>query len=225
RHYITLLCLTEPIEEFMENTYYQLIPHIYVPEPSVMAEVLRSIEASGNIEYLPKIWSDMVIFDQTDRENLLTLILKIMINNEPIQSDLIAKFSNIAWDIWNKIEDQDETRVKKLNPTGKILGDIMVLLLKNKDFERACIIMNKLDQDQQSVLGVPSFEALSLFVDNCIEMKLPSGAINCIQYASDSGFEEVETLALKLNTALTLDETHLSRLSKIVSPDILQKSN
>lgn len=48
---------------------------------------------------------------------------------------------------------------------------------------------------------------------------------NCIQYASDSGFEEVGALALKLNTALTLDEIHLSRLSKIVSPDILQKCN
>lgn len=98
----------------MENVYYLLVPHIYIPEPSVMVEVLRSIEASGNIEYLPKIWSDMVIFDQTDRENLLILILNIMINNEPTQSDLIAKFSNIAWNIWNKIEDQDETRFKKL---------------------------------------------------------------------------------------------------------------
>lgn len=63
------------------------------------------------------------------------------------------------------------------SPTGEILGNIMVLLLKNKDFERACVIMDKLDQDQQSVLGVPDFEALSLFVDNCIDLKLPSRAI------------------------------------------------
>jgi len=111
---------------------------------------------------------------------------------------------------------------KKLDFSGEMLGKIMMLALRNNDFEKACIVMDKLDKNQQTVLGVPDFEALVLFVDNCIIQKLPSRAINCIQYAADSGYEEAATLAINLNKALTLDETHLSKLSKIVGPDVLE---
>lgn len=39
---------------------------------------------------------------------------------------------------------------------------------------------------------------------------------NCIQYCVDSGYQEVEDLAKKINESLTLDEEHLSKLKKIV---------
>lgn len=53
----------------------------------------------------------------------------------------------------------------------------MILLLRNKEFEKASVIMEKLDKDHQSIVGVPKLEALSLFVDECINQKLPSTAI------------------------------------------------
>lgn len=43
----------------------------------------------------------------------------------------------------------------------------------------------------------------------------------CIQYCSDSGFSEAVDLAVRLNQRLTLDETHLNRLKKIIGDDLL----
>lgn len=70
---------------------------------------------NGAIEYVPKMWSDMILFDHTDRENLLQAILNIMVSNPPSESsEMTEQFAKIAWDIWTKIDEQPEGRVKKL---------------------------------------------------------------------------------------------------------------
>lgn len=61
--------------------------------------------------------------------------------------------------------------------TGEMLGNILTLLLWNSEFNKACDIMQLLDKEQHTILGVPKFEALSLFVDHCIQQKIPSRAI------------------------------------------------
>lgn len=61
--------------------------------------------------------------------------------------------------------------------TGEMLGKIMILLLKNEEFEKASGIMEKLNKKQHEILGVPSLQALNLFVEHCIKHKLPSPAI------------------------------------------------
>ncbi|RZC40303.1 PTCD3 -like protein, mitochondrial, partial [Asbolus verrucosus] len=217
RHYFALLCTNLPIEEFMAETYEKLVPHIYVPEPGIMEEVLKQVDANGAVEYIPKLWSDMVVFEHTYRENLIESILNIMANNEQlVNSELNERFAYIAWDIYNRIENQDENRISKLNFTGDLLGKIMTLLLRNNEFDKAWTVMEKLDKDQQKIAGVPKLEALARFVDQCIEQKAPSKAITCIQYCSDCGFPEANILASKLNDKLTLDENFLGRLSKIV---------
>lgn len=95
--------------------YRKLVPNIYIPEPGIMAEVLQAIELNGATNYIPKLWSDMVLFDHTDRENLLTSILNIMVTNKPADGSVLnEQFAKIAWAIWTKIEEQPETRIKKL---------------------------------------------------------------------------------------------------------------
>ncbi|KAG5898592.1 hypothetical protein JTB14_016603 [Gonioctena quinquepunctata] len=217
RHYFLLLVMGIPLEEFMSQIYEVLVPNIYVPEPGVMNEILTQVDLNGAIEYIPKLWSDMIIFDHTSRENLIESITNIMVNNDPeTGSALVERFSYIAWDIYSRIENQNEFRFNKLQFTGELLGKIMTLVLKNKEFEKACILMEKLDKGHHTIVGVPKYESLSLFVDHCIENKAPSRAIACIQYCSDSGFPEADVLSARLNEKLTLDENHLNSLSKII---------
>ncbi|CAH1176490.1 unnamed protein product [Phaedon cochleariae] len=217
RHYFTLLATSIPFEEFMSQVYEVLVPNIYVPEPGVMNEVLKQVDLNGAIEYIPKLWSDMTIFDHTGRENLIQYILNIMVNNEPDKdSTLVERFSYIAWDIHTRVENQHENKTNKLSLTGDLLGLAMILLLRNNEYEKACTIMDKLDKGHNTVVGVPKYEALSMFVDHCIENKAPSRAVACIQYCSDSGFPEAQILAARLNEKLTLGESHLNSLSKIV---------
>ncbi|CAH0552989.1 unnamed protein product [Brassicogethes aeneus] len=215
RNYFVLLSESLPLEEFMRDIYEKYVPHIYVPEPGVMGEILKIVDINGAIEFIPKLWSDMTVFDHTNRENLLETVLDIMVNNE-IESELKENFSNIAWDIFNRIENQNENRTNKIMFTGDLLGKILTLVTRNKDFIKSCTVMDKLDKGHSTIVGVPKIEALSLFVDQCIEEKQPSRAISCIQYCSDSGFPEATILAARLNEKLTLDENHLNNLSKIV---------
>lgn len=128
--------------------------------------------------------------------------------------------------------------------TGELLGKIMFLLLQDNDFGKASEIMEKLDKGHGTIVGVPKFETLSLFVDKCIEEKTPSRAIvgtspllneivlfliefqTCIQYCADSGFPDAKILAAKLDEKLTLNEEHLKSLSKIVGDfDVGSRAN
>ncbi|CAG9853906.1 unnamed protein product [Phyllotreta striolata] len=217
RHYVILMVANTPLEEFMRDIYDLLVPNIYIPEPGVMNEILKQIELNGIVEYLPKIWSDMVSFDHANRENLVDYVVDIMIENpQPENPSLTEHFSKIAWDIYKRIEEQNVRKIGKISATGGKYGKMMALLLRNNDFEQGCKIMEKLDKEHQTIPGVPRLEDLELFIDHCIENKMPSRAIACIQYCSDSGFAECGALASKLNEKLTLDESHLQKLFKIV---------
>lgn len=53
----------------------------------------------------------MVIFNHTNREELVTLLLGVMVdNNPPTDSELVEKFSNIGWDIYTTIAEQNEEK-------------------------------------------------------------------------------------------------------------------
>jgi pentatricopeptide repeat domain-containing protein 3 len=68
-------------------------------------EVIKAVDMNGAAEYFPKLWSDMVIFDHTERANNVSAILSGMVRNEPqLSSDLSDKFAGIAWDAWEKLE-------------------------------------------------------------------------------------------------------------------------
>ncbi|XP_063930693.1 small ribosomal subunit protein mS39 [Zophobas morio] len=217
RHYFALLCDNLPLEEFMNDVYFKLVPHIYVPEVGIMAEVLNQVDVNGAVEYIPKLWSDLIVFDQSHRENLVDCILNTMVNNEQLVTpELTESFAKIAWDIYSRSINEEEGRVHRLNLTGDLLGKILILLVRQKDFEKACKVMDRLDKNQQTIAGVPKIEALALFVDLCIEEKVPSRGIDCIQYCTDCGFPEANSLAVRLHKELNLDEVFLERLTKVV---------
>lgn len=58
-----------------------------------------------------------------------------------------------------------------------MLGNILLLVSKAKEFEKACVILERLDKNQNSIVGVPKVEALIYFVEQCIEEKAPTKAI------------------------------------------------
>lgn len=99
----------------MTDVYDILVPNIYVPEPSVMGEVIKYIDLHGSIQHIPRIWSDMIIFDHHARENLVNSLLEVMVTNEPDEgSELKEKFAYIAWDMHLRIKVLNEKRVNKL---------------------------------------------------------------------------------------------------------------
>ncbi|XP_044748174.1 protein PTCD3 homolog, mitochondrial [Coccinella septempunctata] len=217
RHYFMLGVNSQPIQDFMTNMYDKLVPHIYTPEMSVLEEILKQIEIYGAVEYIPKMWSDMVIFDSTRKESMLNLILNIMVANERKNDpDLTEKFANVAEDIHEKLINQNENSTNKIIITGEMIGSMILLFLRNNSFNKAWDLFVDLDKNHQKAVGTPRSEAIFALVDACIAEKLPSKALLILQYISDYGYEGIEDVAKNLQLKLTLDETHLEKLAKIV---------
>jgi len=228
RNYFTLLVQAEPFEKFMADYYHLLVPHVYIPEPSVMEEILKAVEVTGSIENIPLLWSHMICFEQISRDTLLALIVRIMLQNKPdltikTQENLKETFSHIAWDIWSKIEEKNELRSKPVVWTGKLLGDILRIICTSEDVDRASVIMEKLLNDQQKILGEPDYVAMEDYVQLCIVKKQPSKAIQCLQYCTEIGFNESKNLAKTIYKGFTLDENHTRRVIRFVGESVIHE--
>ncbi|KAH8284547.1 hypothetical protein KR018_004103 [Drosophila ironensis] len=225
RNYLALLCQTETIEDFMQ-TYDLLVPNIYIPEPGIMEEILRAIEANGAIEHVPRIWSDMVVFDHTHRESLLLSVLRIMVDNKPsaevpAHQELPEQCAKVALDMYEKVEEAIK-RLRKVSFTGQMLGDILALLVRGGNFEKAIDVFSHIDKNQHRIPGTPAESALQEFVEACVQNKSPSQALAAIQYVVENNMEST-ALARRIHDGFTLNETHLARLKSLVGDSFLDK--
>ncbi|XP_055921889.1 protein PTCD3 homolog, mitochondrial [Eupeodes corollae] len=226
RHMFALLSQTEPLEEFMV-TYDRLVPNIYIPEPGIMEEILKSVEVNGAIDLMPRMWSDIVAFDLANRENIIHKTLKIITENRPNPENpdhngLNEHFARIALDIFTKVSEAaaDMRFTKKLQFSGKMVGDILTLFVRGDDFENATKMFEIIDRDQHKIPGSPSEQSLLEFVQACVANKAPSLAVTCLQYAVENNMESMQ-LARIINKGFTLNEVHLSKLKSLVGEGFL----
>lgn len=105
RHYMALSLKSLPFDEFMK-LYDMMVPQIYIPEPSVMKQLLDAIEMTEPAvarEVLPRVWSHMIMFEHLEREQLVTKALNMMktICQAPADSPVNAQNADAAWSYWN----------------------------------------------------------------------------------------------------------------------------
>lgn len=72
-----MLCTSENIDVFME-IYNKYVPHVYTPEPTMMSEIIQTIDLYDAVQYLPQIWSDIVVFDYVGRIKVINPFLLAM---------------------------------------------------------------------------------------------------------------------------------------------------
>lgn len=224
RHFFMLLCQTEQLDTFM-TLYNRLVPHIYVPEPVVMEEVLKTVDINGAAQYLPQLWSDIIRFDYSSRENLITALLTGLKNSSTEDEKLRTDLADIATAVFEKFRSQDEQREnKRISWTASMFGDIMEVVLRGDKFDVACEILNILDTKQHQILGAPNIDSLSAFLDACISKNDVTNAIKCIQYCCDAGFPDAGPFSQKLNNSLKLSEYEKNKLATLVGKDFLELS-
>lgn len=64
--------------------------------------------------------------------------------------------------------------------TGDLLGNILLLVLKSNEFEKASKVLEKLSSGVGT--GIPTVEPLQMYLDLCISNKSPSKAIVNIKH-------------------------------------------
>lgn len=108
RFYLELILATEDLEVFFK-VYNKLVPHVTIPEPAVISAILEALQlypAETVTQYIPKLWSHMVMFGYLNVEGLLETILQLIsVHCKPASdSPLNEQFAEVAITIWNHIQ-------------------------------------------------------------------------------------------------------------------------
>lgn len=226
RHYFTVLCNNEPLDVFME-TYNALVPNITVPESDIMVLILTKVDITGALELIPRLWSDIVMFELLNQEKILHLVLQTMVENKPsndipTQANLSSNFADIAWQIFTKIEEQSDRQRKPITWSGTMISDVLTLVCRSEDYEKAQVVFDKMNRDQDVISGSTDPAALDLFIKLSVSKKQPSKAITALQYCVENSFPNNQELGRFIVNAMTLDQHHTSRITSLVGTEVLK---
>ncbi|KAF8796137.1 Protein PTCD3 like protein [Argiope bruennichi] len=126
KFFFKLLCQTEDVDKLMD-IYEKYVPNTYTPEPSVTLAIIEAIHFSGNYKHLPKMCSDVLFFEQNERENILSTLMDAagcMKHEEKVQEHLV----NMVWNIYEKLNQRSEGRRRlPFDWTGVLLGNFLKL--------------------------------------------------------------------------------------------------
>lgn len=72
---------------------------------------------NGANQYLPRLWSDMTLFDHINRENVVTLMIETLYRNPAVDDvELANKMADTAESIFEKINElnSDTASIKRV---------------------------------------------------------------------------------------------------------------
>lgn len=122
-----LLCknLSQPIHLVSSRLPIHLAPLwlLYCLTSAVFfQEILKTVELNEAWELLPSMWSDLITFDQSNREPSVRLMLSALRASLTTDAKLSEQLANVAWDIWTRVNGQPEDRVNKIRLVSQTLG-------------------------------------------------------------------------------------------------------
>lgn len=92
------------------KVYDTLVPNIYVPEPALMREIiemLEVVESDKAREILPRILSQILMFDMLDRHHIMKLVFNLMTDHcapPDANSPLHEQYAKMADTLWNHMQ-------------------------------------------------------------------------------------------------------------------------
>ncbi|XP_023938171.2 protein PTCD3 homolog, mitochondrial [Bicyclus anynana] len=224
RHLVTVTCKYAPFEKTTQ-LLDTLVPNIYVPEPSVMEEIIRTLEVGGAGDRLADAWSQLVVFGHAKRTKLVEKLLSALCNCYTYQDDEVkAKIRQAAADIlkFGQLMEEREENEDRRSPTQKLsasaLSNIVELCSDTQDKldPNWSTVENAVQRlrDEQAA-GVPARpQILADLAQKAATVGKPELAALAVTYLAECGFEEataasVQTLGVMLNRPVEEVETLL----------------
>lgn len=221
RHFFFLVLSKEPFDKFME-LYDRLVPNVYTPEKSVMQELITTANVSASVEYFPRIWSELVMLDFWQMEDILASYLEAISNNLNIYSaELVKQIADVAWSAFSKVEELNETstdrrtKSRSIEWTGVTLGHLINVLLADKRLDNVHVVFLKLMKE--NFAGIPELNTLTMYLDAVIEEKNLPLVMSILEYISELGFENIQTLGAKIDSNFTLTAAEKTKILTLVS--------
>lgn len=192
KNFLKILTEFEELDKLME-VYERYVPNIYTPEPAVVFSIVQKIHFTGHYKYLPKLCSDVLVFEQTERENILSLALEaagIMKHEKQVQEELVNIVSKMVEKLNKRL--QNNTRLQRYNFcwTGEMLGNVLKTFMNGEDFEKSCKIMEQCANEEQSIVGFPEKDTLLKFCELSLQNQAYDKVKVCIRYAVKGGYPD-----------------------------------
>lgn len=208
RHYMSLMSLTEPVEEFMADTYRRLVPNVYTPEPGIMEGLVKEVNMAGAVQLLPRLWTDMVTFQHLKRKSLMEAVLTTLALNPGADAAARRQLGDLAWDLFQRVEAvlAEGNNQNRIDWTGPMLGDLLVALARAGMVARAARVLRKLEREQTAIVGVPQPAAVQALLEAALQEQQAAVGTLCVRYASEMGFAEAQAWCDTLLSTLTVGE-------------------
>ncbi|XP_072760138.1 small ribosomal subunit protein mS39 [Anoplolepis gracilipes] len=226
REYLELILATEEFEEFFK-IYSKLVPHVTISEPAVMKAILEAVQlypAETATQYIPKLWSHMVMFGHLDREILLENILHLMsVHCKPTSDSLLnAQFAKIALTIWDHIQAQNTKRIQHITVSNAIVGNIIMLLLRGNNFDKTMEVFSTLIESQNLIIGTLTADHVHEIFELCLAQAHVPAIFRLLEYVISNDLEGSGEMAGKLQKTVPLTSTQKNILINLVGNDILE---
>lgn len=226
RAYLELILATEEFETFFK-IYSKLVPHVTIPEPTVMKAILEAVQlypAETVTQYIPKLWSHMVMFGHLDREGLLEDILHLMsVHCKPVsESALNAQYAEIALTIWDHIQAQGAKRIQHVTVSNTIMGNLILLLLRGDNYDKATEIMLLLIKSPNLIIGTITTDHIREIFDLCLAQAHVPAIFNLLTYVTSNDLGGSSEMAKQLQNTIPLTPVQESVLVNLVGNDSLE---
>ncbi|CAL4058593.1 unnamed protein product, partial [Meganyctiphanes norvegica] len=196
---------------------------------SISSDILYAVKIQDALQYLPVLWSNMVLFGHSNREKLVALVLETTKQHQLTQDNttLTKQITTLVWDAWTRVQAaaQDDYIRNKIQWTSSMVGDILTVLSVHGEYYKAVEVMNIAVTDSNSILGYLPMSALKAFTDIAIENKEANTAMSAVVYAVETGHQDSQELARKVVKHLELHQNHRSKLTTLFGADILESDS
>ncbi|KAG5313371.1 PTCD3 protein, partial [Acromyrmex insinuator] len=228
RMYLELILATEEFETFFK-LYSKLVPHVTIPEPAVMSAILEALKlhpAQIATQYIPKLWSHMIMFGHLNREELLENILHLMsVHCKPVSdSPLNAQFTEMAVIIWDHIQTQNSKRLQHVLVSNTIMGNIILLLLRGNNFTKTIEIISLLVRSPNLIKNGQTIttEHINEIFELCLAQAYVPVIFTLLEYVTFHSLEGAGEMVEKLYKTVSLTPNQKNILASLVGIDVLQ---
>ncbi|KAL0116506.1 hypothetical protein PUN28_009876 [Cardiocondyla obscurior] len=228
RMYLELILATEEIETFF-NLYNKLVPHVTIPEPTTMSAILEALKlhpAETVIQYIPKLWSHIIMFGHLDREELLESILHLMSVHCKLEPDssLNTQFAEMALTAWEYIQAQNVRRLQHVLISNTVAGSIIILMLRGNNFDKVIEIISLLVRSPHLIKNglTITTEHINEIFQLCLAQTYVPAIFALLEYVTSHNLEGAGEMAKQLYKTVSLTPKQENILISLVGNDVLK---
>ncbi|XP_076241741.1 small ribosomal subunit protein mS39 [Calliopsis andreniformis] len=222
-----LLTLSEKNMQNFFELYQQVVPSLYIPDIRLMKFILYTLKLNPQniiVQYLPRLWSDAVMFGLHMTSLSFTVVDMIENITLPAESSSKSLFADVAWDTWCFIKA--EMRKEILSPffsstTGKIA---LILLRDGRVKEMREVLEDTIKHSSTFIRNMTKQQVDKLFKE-CISKNYIMEALLILEYCINAEFQHVVELTKELYNNPYLNDACHEKLVDLVGNEVLQTMN